>query len=153
MQIQNVIDLLKTGKQFSFLLGDQNAWDTPFQEEVSVDGNIRTGIYRFEDGLVVTNITRLFPEFGAVEWVNYFENTSDRPTPIISQLWDCDCVLPLGNEQAADSTSSVASPIEAATKIYAPFGSTWSPYEFYCDVDELEDRARHNHIQPGETKT
>lgn len=153
MQIQNVIDLLKTGKQFSFLLGGQNAWETPFQKDVTIDGNVQTTTYRFEGGLVVTNVTRLIPEHGAVEWVNYFENTADRGTPIISQLWDCDCVLPLGNEQAADSTSDVASPVEAATKIYAPSGSTWSPYEFYCDVDELEDRARHNHIQPGETKT
>ena len=153
MAQRQMTDLLREGRQFSFLLGGKNAWETEYRQEQTETGNVFTSSYWFEGGLKVTNVARFFPEHGAVEWVNWFENTSGRPTPILSRIWDCHWSIPLGSEQASDKTSDTAPPVEMATKVYAPNGSTWSAYEFYCDVDAVEDRRRHNHIEPGETMT
>lgn len=47
----------------------------------------------FFGGLKITNVAKKYEKFGVYEWVNYFENISAEPTEIISDLWDCDCVL------------------------------------------------------------
>lgn len=147
------MNLLKENKLFSFKLGDNNIWDTEYTRKVNENGNEISTTYTFDGGLKVTNIARKISKHGAYEWVNYFENTGSKPTAIISELWDCDITLPFKHEDTFDSTSDLAVPVDDATKIYAPNGSTWTEYEFFCDVDLTVDRYRKFHILPGETKT
>ena len=147
------MNLLKDNKLFSFKLGENNVWDTEYKREVNENGDALTTTYTFDGGLKVTNIARKISKHGAYEWVNYFENTGAKPTAIISELWDCDITLPLGKEATHDATNDVAMAADDATRVFAPNGSTWSEYEFYCDVDAVDDRYRTHHIQPGQTKT
>ena len=93
------MNFLKNNKRFSFKLGEINAWELGFKTEIKSSGNELITVYNFENGLKITNIAKKYDEFGAYEWVNYFENTSDMPSDIISELWDCDCSLPLEHEE------------------------------------------------------
>jgi alpha-galactosidase len=146
-----IMEFLKNNKRLSFKLDGQSAWDLDFESEVTEDDNILTTVYRFKSGLKVTNIAKKYEKFGAYEWVNYFENTSDISTGIISELWDCCCTLPLEHEEDRKWGAYFPDP-KTAAKIYAPNGSVWSKKEFYCDIDAFKDNHHTNHIYPGETK-
>lgn len=61
-------------------------------------GNEVTTVCQFGGGIKITNIAKKYDKYDAYEWVNYIENTSDKPSEIISDLWDCDCTLPLKHE-------------------------------------------------------
>ena len=87
------MDFLKNNKRLSFKLDGQDAWDLDYETEITEDGNTITTVYSFKDGLKVTNIAKKYDKFGAYEWVNYLENTSDKCSGIITELWDCDCAL------------------------------------------------------------
>lgn len=145
------MNFLKNNKRFSFKLGEINAWELGFKTEIKSSGNKLITVYNFENGLKITNIAKKYDEFGAYEWVNYFENTSDMPSDIISELWDCDCTLPLEHEEEKRWVSFLPD-VKTATKIYAPSGSVWDNYEFYCDVDKIHQNSRTYHIAAGEFK-
>ena len=145
------MDFLKNNKRFSFKLNGENVWDTDYESKTLAEGNTLTTVYRFENGITVTNIAKKYEKYGAYEWVNYFENTSDMPSEIISELWDCDCTMPLEHEENR-KWEAYFPDIKTATKIYAPSGSTWTMKEFYSDIDKIENYERINHIYPGETK-
>lgn len=70
---------------FSFNYGDKN-----FTLEVK-DG----AVYQLENGVSVKVEERIYKEYDATEWVIYFENASDTPSQIFSDIWDCDTLLPL----------------------------------------------------------
>ncbi|MBR4072499.1 MAG: alpha-galactosidase [Clostridia bacterium] len=146
------MDYLKNNKRFSFKLDGKNIWETEFKSHTKESGNEIITEYFFEGGLKVTNVAKKYPNFGAYEWVNYFENVSDNPTGVISELWDCDCTLPIEHEEPYRFTAFFPD-TKTATKIYAPSGSTWEMEEFYCNVDKLVGNRRINHIYPNETKT
>ena len=145
------MDFLKNNKRFSFKIGEKDAWDMNYETEVQENRNEIITVYSFENGLKVTNTAKKYDKFGAYEWVNYFENTSDMPTEIISELWDADCTLPIEYEKNREWVAEFPDR-ETATKIYSPTGSNWSAKEFYCDVNEHVDNTRKNHIEPGNTK-
>lgn len=145
------MDFLTENKRFSFKIGGVNAWETSYKAEQIHKGGKFVTVYRFENGLKVTNIAEKYEDFGAYEWVNYFENTSDKNTEIISELYDCDCLLPAEHEENRRQTAYLPDK-NTATKIYSPSGSTWENKEFYCNVDEVRNNGRVNHIYPGVTK-
>lgn len=147
-----MMNFLKENKRFSFNMGEQNAWELPFKTGCVEEGNTLTTTYCFENGLKVTNLAKKYEKYGAYEWVNYIENTSDMPTDIISDLWDCECTLPLEHEEPR-KWEAYFPDADTATKVYAPSGSTWSKSEFYCNIDTLDWNGRVNHIYPGGTKT
>ncbi|MEE1047744.1 MAG: alpha-galactosidase [Clostridia bacterium] len=145
------MDFLKNNKRLSFKLDGQDAWDLDYETEITEDGNTITTVYSFKDGLKVTNIAKKYDKFGAYEWVNYLENTSDKCSGIISELWDCDCALPLEHEEPW-KRQTYHPDRNTVTKIYAPSGSDCSTMEFACDVDCVkEDRCQY-HLYVGETK-
>ena len=145
------MDFLKYNKRFSFKLGGADAWDLDYQLSVTCDGKEVTSVYQFEGGIRITNIAKKYDKYDAYEWVNYIENTSDKPSGMISDLWDCDCTLPLKHEDNRKWEAYFPDP-KNATKVYAPIGSVWSKTEFSCDIDNIRDNRRINHIYPGETK-
>ena len=146
------MEFLKNNKRFSFVIGETNAWDTPYDVSFSENGNELTTVYVFQNGLKVTNIAKKYDDFDAYEWVNWLENTSDAPTEIISDLWDADCSLPMMHEDPKQRVAYFPD-VKKATKVYAPAGSTCAKTEFYCDVDIMNENTRLNHIYPGETKS
>ena len=145
------MEFLKNNKRFSFKLGGMNAWDSDYKSEVTSDGNEVTAVYLFDCGIKITNIAKKYDKFGAYEWVNYIENTSEQPSEIISDLWDCDCTLPIKYEENR-KWEAYFPETKTATKVYAPTGSVWSETEFSCDIDAICDNRRINHIYPGDTK-
>lgn len=144
------MNFLKEYKRFSFKIGEKNAWETRYCADVTECDNKITTVYLFENGLKVTNIEKKYPEYDAYEWVNYFENTSDKPSEIISDLWDCDYTLPMEYEENRKQSAYLPDK-KTATKIFAPSGSTWKAMEFYCDADKMIENYI-NHIHPGEQK-
>ena len=88
------MDFLKNNRRFSFKLGGADAWDSDYKYEVTSIGNEVATVYQFGGGIKITNIAKKYDKYDAYEWVNYIENTSEQPSEIISDLWDCDCTLP-----------------------------------------------------------
>jgi len=117
------MEFLKSHARLSFLYGGKDALSQPHKTEVTQEGNRLTTVYQFPDGLRVTNIATKSERFGSYEWVNHLENTGNAPTDIISELWDCDCVLPASHEEPKK-----ASPWYPSAEQYAfvlnPNGST-----------------------------
>lgn len=146
-----IMNCIENSRKFSFKLNGESVWDTDFETEVSEEGNTLTTVYRFTKELTVTNILKKYGEYGAYEWVNYFENTSDMSSSIISELWDCDCSLQLEHEENRLKKAYFPD-VDKATKIYAPCGSLWSKKEFYCNLDQIENNDRIHHITPGQTR-
>lgn len=144
------MEFLKSNRRFSFKLGGKNAFETDYSVEATENGNELVTVYSFDGGLKVTNIAKRYAN-GAYEWVNYFENTADKPTYVISDLWDCDVKLPLEHEENRKWTAYLPD-VKTATKVYAPTGSVWSAKEFHCDIDVALDNYRPNHIEVGMTR-
>lgn len=133
---------------FSFLYGGR-----PFGEyapEVRADGGSTE--FLFPDGLKVTCVYKEYGEFGACEWVNYFENTGDKPSQVISELYDCDIGLPFAHDGERRNTAYQPDP-DMDMKIYSPVGSVWSADEFHCNIDECRGNDFINHIYPGQVKS
>lgn len=145
------MNFLKDNKRFSFKLNGENAWDLDFKFETVEEENTLTAVYQFKNGIKVTNISKKYDKYGAYEWVNFFENTSDMPSEIISELWDCDCSMPLEHEENYKWEAYLPE-IKTATKIYSPSGSTCTRKEFFSNIDETECSRRINHIYPGQVK-
>ena len=137
-----------TKKRFSFLYNGKSAWDLEYGEVSSTDGDTITTVYDFEGGLRITNIVKKYEKYGAYEWINYFENISDVPTGTISELWDCDCELPLEYEEESKFTAIESEP-QDATRIFAPYGSMWTETDFHSDVDLCNGYYRPNYIEVG----
>lgn len=147
------MNFLKNNKRFSFKLGEKNAWELEFKTESKCSENELITVYTFKDGLKITNIAKKYNEFGAYEWVNYFENTSNMPSDIISELWDCDVELPFAHED--DRKWGAYFPEkETATKVYNPGGSTNCIKDFCCEsIDAIQDNFfRINHIETQQIK-
>lgn len=142
------MDLLKKQRRFSFKLDGVDAFELPHECAIESSEDTFTSIYRF-GGIKVTNTVKLHAKYGAWEWVNYFENESDSESGLITELYDCDCTLPLMHEDDFKKSSYYPDP-ENATKVYAPRGSDWSTREFYTDVDEIFGDRRVNHLRTGE---
>ena len=51
--------------------------------------------WKIDDTLEVTLKAVEYPEFNAVHWLLEFANPSDRNSGILSDIWDCDVLLPL----------------------------------------------------------
>ena len=56
--------------------------------------------FEFESGVSVEVEAKAYHEFDAVEWVLWFENTSDKNSEIFSGINDCDTLLPLQYPEA-----------------------------------------------------
>lgn len=58
--------------------------------------NVFGGIsYELEKGITVTAKINKHEKYEAIEWVLCFENSSDKNSKIISDICDCDILLPL----------------------------------------------------------
>lgn len=88
----------------SFIVG-VDAWELPYKVETKEEQDRFVARYDFGNGLVITNEAKKYERFGAYEWVNYIENTSNSPTEIISDLFDCDVKLDFPYEENRKNTA------------------------------------------------
>lgn len=123
------------------------------EKKVSITRNGCETIYEYllSDGLRIRRIMTEYPEYGAVEWVDHFENTSDHESGLITELWDCDATLPLagGKEHGWESRLPDT---ETDTRICSPCGSIISHEEFHCDTEKYDWSGFANHIYVDNTK-
>lgn len=90
------------------------------------------------DGLKVSLETRRFERFPAVEWLLWFENTSDKPTSIIENVQSMDIVL----NEAIDGARKIG-PYKTAVQDYYTLHKTkgdWgthNPMHFMAELSEL----------------
>ena len=140
------MDFLKNNKRFSFKLDGTDAWESGYRSEMTSVGNEVTTVYYFNSGIKITNIAKKYDKYDAYEWVNYIENTADKPSGIISDLQDCYCTLPIKYEENR-KWEAYFPDTKTATKVYEPIGSVWSKTEFSCDIDLTHDNDRIKHEQ------
>lgn len=129
------MEFLKKQNLFSFLYDGKSIWNCEVQKMVSENENEIITELALSDGLKVTNIAKKHGG-NAYEWVNWFENTGSEPTKILSDIWDCDYVVPFEKDEKKGYTAYEADK-DKVMKVYAPNGSNWKPYEFYADPDEV----------------
>lgn len=141
----------KNDQRFSFLYDGKCFWDYAMQTSVKQEKDGLITEYLLKDGLKVTNIVKKYADFDALEWVTWFENAGDKPTGIISDLYDCDAVIPFEHENPRKWCAYPAD-TEKSMKVYSPSGSKSEIGEFYCDVDEDYYNEYFNYIHPGEQK-
>lgn len=82
--------------QFSFLYDNIRISSSDLTPRVQGD----SFIYDVDDRLTVTAVYRQFPGADACHWVLYFENRGERNTGILSDIRDCDALLPLNVPEA-----------------------------------------------------
>jgi len=125
--------------------------DCDFKVETQKNGDEITTTYTFKDGLKITNILKNIDKFGACEWVNWFENTGDKLTGIISDVWDSHFSVPMEYEEPYKLYAYMRD-FDEVTQIYNPSGSSCSEYEFRSVKDENFSLWSNNYLKIGEVK-
>lgn len=144
------MEFLKNNRRFDFLYGGKPFAELQFEITQEESGNTLTTEYMLLDGLKVTNVATKYGD--SYEWVNWFENTSEQPTEIISELWDASVTLPIAHEEPLAWTAYQRN-IEDVTVVYNPTGSTWRYDEFNSCVDQVDNHMFIGHLPPHFTKT
>ena len=127
---------LQNTPRFSFLYGGKPYTECAYEKAQEITGNTVITTYLFDGGLKFTNVAKKYDTFGAYEWVNYLENVGTQNTPVLSELWDCDCELPCSHREVFPSSPYTPDRSEM-TYVLNPNGSTTvDEYDFYTHVDD-----------------
>ena len=145
------MEFLKSQKRFSLQYGEKSMCDCEYTVSEQEKGTSLITKYVFPDGLTITNEAKKYDDFGAYEWVTYFENTSDVPTDIISELWDADIELPFS--AAVFKNSAYLPDYEKEPIIYHPIGSLAKMEDFSMEPDGLQISNYRKHLYQNQTKT
>lgn len=121
---------------FSFKYNELDCWENLKEISNETSGNVSTTTYAMADGLQVKNIYTTYPDFGAIEWVNHWENTGSKDSGIISELWDCCYKHLFINGPARHPYGRKIRP-EECVQMFAPCGSDQAPYEFYSEFNRI----------------
>ena len=140
------MEFLRNQKRFDFLYGGKPFEELTYELSQTQEENVLTTTYLFQDGLKITNIATKHGD--AYEWVNWFENTGDKETEIISELWDASISLELPHEDPLRWTAYQPE-FNERTIVYAPAGSSWSFDEFAAFADRKADNRYLGHLTPG----
>lgn len=143
------MDFLKNNHRFDFLYGETSFSKLEYKTIQTEGENELTTEYFFADGLKITNIAK--KRGVAYEWVNWFENTSDKPTEIISELYDACLSLPLPHEEPLGWTAFQPE-FNDVTAVYAPSGSTWTHDDFCSFADRKIDNYYIGQLRVGTSK-
>ncbi len=132
------MNLLRNHNRFSFLYDGKSFTEYKFTKKQTEKDNVITTEYLLDDGLKITNVATKYP--CGWEWVNYFENTSDKPSLMISDISDCDINLELPHEDET-AFSTFITPFEETTQLYSPVGSTCSSEDFSVSVGTMKKQG------------
>ncbi len=138
-------------KHFSFLYDGKDIFSHKLIISEAENENGKKIEYTTEDGLKLTHIVKYYKDFDAVEWVTWFENTSNTKSKILSDICDCDTDIPFPYDKELPWCAYIPES-DMDMKIYVPYGSRWDKKEFYCDVEKFESNQYINHIYPNQTK-
>ncbi len=131
-----LMQFLKSAPRFSFLYNGKPATEGAYTKKETANENELTTVYSFENGLTVTNIAKKYADFGAYEWISYFENTGKENTLLISDLWDADVLLPIAHRNIRRATPYRPDKDKDAF-VLNPCGSTQiDATDFYTDFDD-----------------
>ena len=130
------MDCILKQKRFDFCYGDTPFSNLTYTAEQTQEGNVTSTTYTLEDGIRVTNILTWHGD--ACEWVNWFENPTEKPGRIISHLLDACITLPMAHEEFF-SRKAWQQEFENVTQLYVPSGSTWAWDEFACYPHRMDD--------------
>jgi len=143
------MEFLKNNRRFDFVYGGKPFAELSYETHQTEDGDTLTTVYTLPDGLKITNIATKHGD--AYEWVNWWENTADTPSEIISELWDAAIELPMPYEEPIPNVTVV--PLEDYTTVYAPYGSNYAFDDFCSYPDEIYRFRNAGHLDPGSSKT
>ena len=145
------MEFLKNQIRFHFLYNGIPFTEHNYTVTQTETANTLTTIYTFCDGLRITNIAKKHGD--AYEWVNMLENISDKPTPILSELWDTCVTLSLPHEEPIPR-SAYKPGFSDITTVYTPRGSYWDDYDFANRADNFNmfDVGYSGHLSPGKEK-
>lgn len=132
-----MIDIVQKHIRPSLCLGGIPYLDTAPTVRVEHNGRITRTVYECKGGLRLTTTVCRYTDYDAIDLVNEWENIGSEPSDIISELYDCDVVLPLPPCEPKLTGRAYLPQEGNAIKLYAPRGSDWSEIEFTCDVDRL----------------
>ncbi len=144
-------EYFKRTDRFSFLYDGKPFSEYAIKPRITESGNTFTFEYSLDDGLKVTNLLQIYPDFDACEWVLWFENTGKNATKVISGLYDGDITLPSERDEPLRWEARVRDG-DNDMKIFAPKGSDWCRDDFSCDPEYFRENNYHSHIYPGSTK-
>ncbi|MBE6540821.1 MAG: alpha-galactosidase [Ruminococcaceae bacterium] len=122
------MEFLKSQNLFHFHYDGKPFSELKYTVSKTVEGNVVTSEYIFEDGLKITNIATKH-EDNLYEWVNWLENISDGPTKQITSFTDSFISMPLPKSIPVP-TELGYSPINNNAILYSPKGSCWAYDEF-----------------------
>lgn len=145
------MEFLKNQIRFHFLYNGIPFTEHNYTVTQTETANTLTTVYTFCDGLRITNIAKKHGD--AYEWVNMLENISDKPTPILSELWDTCVTLSLPHEEPIPR-SAYKPGFSDITSVYTPRGSYWDDYDFATRADNFNmfDVGYSGHLSPGKEK-
>jgi len=142
------MNFLKNNKRISLKYDGNDFFELNPKTVFAEKGNELITEYILEDGLKITNIARKIPEFDAYEWVNWLENTGEKPTKIISELYDCDVKIEMEHMEPR-VISAYIKDFDEGTRLYTCNGSDDTEKEFCCDINLMLHTRYVNHIYPG----
>ena len=149
----DMLELIKNAKRLSFKLNGESFSPDNAKTTITIDGNCIKTVYDLGGGLQLTNTLTLYPEHYACDWVNEWKHTGDEPSALISELWDCDIMLPIPPCTPKITGPAYLPQSENVIKVYSPRGSEWSDKEFFCDVDKLVHNQFENWLSEGSRRT
>ncbi len=143
--------MLSKQKLFSFLYDGKDIFTHNLTVKETENNNEKIFEYLTDDGLRFTCTLKYYNEFDAVEWVTWFENTSDKPSKILSEIRDGDISIQFPYDEELPWCAYIPEK-DNDMKVYCPYGSIWDKKEFYCGADDFRNNRYVNHIYPGQTK-
>jgi alpha-galactosidase len=120
---------------FSFQYGGRSLTElmptAEMSEKHTADGDIQRYQFRYllPDGLVITQHIARYIDSNAIGWVLYFENTSDCPTKILTDINDCDISIPYIS--SVPTPKPGYSPPDETTAVFSANGSNFQRDDFY----------------------
>lgn len=131
------MDFLKQQPRLHFMYGGKPMSEAGYTVQQTETADTLTTVYTMADGLKLTNIATKHGD--AYEWVNWWENNTDHPSEIVSELWDGYVTLPLPHEEPLGKVAQKPA-FNEVTMVYAPRGS----YSFYDELSARPDRIQYN---------
>jgi len=131
---------MKIEKGFSFVYGGRSSNTLKCAEIVKSEGETQVFEYIFEDTLKVTKTVKKYKDYDAIEWINEFENISNKNTEVISELFDAVFTYETEADDEMPGQAWKLRPEHKTVKINAPSGSDCSGREFLCDSDYQASR-------------
>ena len=138
-------------QNFDFLYDGKRIDECPHQLTITTHEDTVTKEFLFHDGLKVINITKRYAAFDAYEWATWFENTSDHPTNVISNIKDCCCNFEFPSDQQYDWHSTYQPDFHKALKVFNPIGSYCNEKDFQMPMDANESGRCFNHLYNHDT--